>query len=82
MNPHTNHLVADIEQLEVLQRASYTAVPKRLQGEAARELAGRESTYVNPNTAKNLAEWAAKKRAKSRAKAKTAKAARKRSRKP
>jgi hypothetical protein len=81
MNPYTNHLVADISSLAVDERKHYKSIPKHLQPEAERELAGRESVYVNPNTAKNLAAWAAKKRDKNRAKAKMAKAARKRSRK-
>lgn len=81
MDLRTNHLVADINQLEAIERANYTPVPKHLQHEAERELAGRTSAYVNPNTAKNLAAWAENKRGKNRAKAKMAKAARKRSRK-
>lgn len=81
MNPYTGHIVADINQLAMEERKEYKSIPKHLQPEAERELAGRESAYVNPNTAQNLAAWAAKKRNKNRVKAKLAKAARKRSKK-
>ena len=80
MELRTNHIVFDISQFEESRRESYTPIPKYLQAEAERELAGKDSVYLNPNTAKNLAAWAKKKRAKAGIKAKAARASRKRNR--
>jgi hypothetical protein len=80
MDAGTNHLVADLNSLKLEDRARYSRLPKHLQAEAERELAGRPDVYVNPNKQTALAQWAAKQRKKNRTRAKIARSSRKRNR--
>lgn len=78
MDTRSNHLVRDVSILSEEDRRNYTRIPDHLQADAERELAGRESAYVNRNG--NLKRWAERKEKKKRARAKAARASRKKNR--
>lgn len=80
MDTSNEHIVRSIEALDAENQGRYMPVPRRLRAEAVRELAGRDSVYMNPDTAKGLAEWAAKKRDKARAKARKSKVSKRQNR--
>ena len=80
MDVNRSHLVADINSMPEEMRSLFTPVPKHLQAEAERELAGRSEAHVNPNKKLALNTWAAKKRKSNRTKAKLAKTSRKKNR--
>jgi hypothetical protein len=80
MDVNRSHLVADINSVPEEMQRLFTQVPKHLQAEAERELAGRSEAHVNPNKKVALNAWAAAKRKKNRAKSKQAKASRKKNR--
>lgn len=61
MNPHTGHLVANMEAVRALGDA-YLALPAKLESEAKAALAGRTEVHIDLRGRTPLAEWAKKKR--------------------
>jgi hypothetical protein len=67
MNPNTGHLIADMDDTNMLERlkhrmADYERIPANLAQEAVRKLRGQPEAQVNLMSRTPLAVWAKKKR--------------------
>lgn len=60
MNPYTGHLIAAVDALALTR--GYETLPKRLQEEAKKELAGHTDTRIDLRKGGPLQDWARKKR--------------------